>query len=105
MTKSLLRQSIEWSWMGFKARWKSRWKSFKRWIDNKTQGIQNFYNTTKNWIGKTHNFVVGMLSPNYPIGRLYLFATVFVVLTIAQMPNMAIGAGIFYVCWLLERRK
>lgn len=98
MAKSLLRQSIEWSWMGFIARWKGRWKSFKKWIDTTTKN-------TRVRIKKTHNFIVGILSPNYPIGRLYLFAVIFVGLTIFQMPTLAIGAGIFYICWILERRK
>lgn len=98
MAKSYYGQVLKWNWIGFCARWRYRWISLKKWIDTNTKN-------TRVRIKKTHNFIVGILSPNYPIGRLYLFAVIFVGLTIFQMPTLAIGAGIFYICWILERRK
>ena len=89
---------LVWNWMGFKARWEGRYKSVKSFFVRKKEELSNF-------IKETHNYILRLLSPKYPIGRLYLFITVFVGLTILQMPTLAIGAGIFYLCWLLERRK
>jgi hypothetical protein len=89
---------IGWNWLGFKTRWQYRYKGVITYVKRKKKQLFDF-------IEHTHSYIVRSLSPKYPIGRLYLFIAVFVGLTVLQMPTLAIGAGIFYLCWLLERRK
>jgi hypothetical protein len=98
MSKSFFLTSLKWSWNGFKARWHYRYQSVVKFFNRKKKGLVQL-------IKPTHDFVLQVFSPKYPIGRLYLFIAVFVGLTVLQMPTLAIGAGIFYLCWLLERRK
>lgn len=76
----------------------------RMWFRVTKQKITQKKNAVKKRIGKVHDWLLRWLSPKYPVTRIYLFITVFVVLTVLQMPNLAVGAGFVYVCWLLENR-
>ena len=76
----------------------------KIWIRVTKQKITQKKNAVRKRIAKAHDWLLRWLSPKYPVTRMYLFITVFVGLTVLQMPNLAIGTGLVYVCWLLENR-
>lgn len=79
-------------------------ESTKMWVRVTKQRFNQKKSAVKKKIQKAHDWLLRWLSPKYPVTRMYLFITVFVALTVLQMPNLAIGAGLVYVCWLLENR-
>ena len=76
----------------------------KLWLRVTKQRLAQKKNAIKKKIKKAHDWLLRWLSPKYPITRMYLFIVVFVGLTVLQMPNLAIGAGLVYVTWLLDNR-
>lgn len=76
----------------------------KMWIRVTKQRLNQKKSNMKKKIKKLHDWLLRWLSPKYPVTRMYLFIVVFVGLTLLQMPNLAIGSGFVYACWLLENR-